>query len=192
MIENIIWSPGLFWLFLPILEVIFIGSSLHLIFTSSNVFSSFSRTVPSAPTTIGITLTFRFWVYYPKWFLRDRFWFVRVLFIYMAICTIPSGSSFLHRHACSWKLYGTYYDWLVPTTLIDTWNILNLIHYDSLIRVFNISVTRWFFTGVGVTVSLLKSPGLFSVIWPFSIMLSFRWSPPVRQLPSAPVPLVIL
>ena len=38
------------------------------------------------------------------------------------------------------------------------------------IRVFHISVSWWFFTGVWVTASLLKSPGLFSVFWPFSIM----------------------
>ena len=65
-------------------------------------------------------------------------------------------------------------------------------YYYSLNRAFHITVSRWFFTGVWVTPSLLKSPGLFSVFWPFSIMLSFGWSPPVRQLPSPPVPLVIL
>ena len=58
----------------------------------------------------------------------------------------------------------------------------------SLIRAFHISVSRWFFTGVWVTASFLKSPGLFSAFWPFSIMLSFEWSPLVRQLPSPPVP----
>ena len=57
---------------------------------------------------------------------------------------------------------------------------------------FHISVSRWFFTGVLVTASLLKSPGLFLVFWPSSIMLSFGWSPLVRQLPSPLVPLVIL
>ena len=40
--------------------------------------------------------------------------------------------------------------------------------------------------------SLLNSPGLFSVFWPFSIMLSFGWSPLVLHLPSPPVPLIIL
>ena len=39
--------------------------------------------------------------------------------------------------------------------------------------VFHISVSWWFFTGVWVTASLLKSPGLVSGFWPFSIMLSF-------------------
>ena len=65
-------------------------------------------------------------------------------------------------------------------------------NYHSLIRAFHISVTRWFFTGVWVTASLLKSPGLLPVFWPFSIMLSFGWFLPVRQLPSPLVPLVIL
>ena len=57
-------------------------------------------------------------------------------------------------------------------------------HYHSLIRAFHISVSWWFFTGVWVTASLHKSPGFFSVFWPFSIMPSFGWSPPVSQLPS--------
>ena len=65
-------------------------------------------------------------------------------------------------------------------------------YYYSLIRAFHISVSLWFFTGVWVTATLLKTPGLFSVFWPFSTMMSFGWSPPVRQLPIPQVPLVIL
>ena len=48
-------------------------------------------------------------------------------------------------------------------------------------RVFHISVSWWFFTGVSVTASLLWSPGLFTVFWPSSIMLSFGWSPLVAN-----------
>ena len=70
--------------------------------------------------------------------------------------------------------------------------MLCIYYYYSLIRTFHISISQWFFTGVWVTASLLKSPGLFSVFWPFSIMLSFGWSPLVRQLPSPPVPFVTL
>ena len=40
-------------------------------------------------------------------------------------------------------------------------------------RVFHISFSWWFFTGVWVTASLLRSPGLVSGFWPFSAMLSF-------------------
>ena len=36
---------------------------------------------------------------------------------------------------------------------------------------FHISISCWFFTGVWVTASLLKSPGLFSVFWPLSEMV---------------------
>ena len=59
-------------------------------------------------------------------------------------------------------------------------------------RVFHISVSRWSFTDVWVTASLLKSLGLFSVFWPISMMQLFGWSPLVLLMPSPPVPLLIL
>ena len=55
-------------------------------------------------------------------------------------------------------------------------------------RVLHICVSWWFIRGVWVKVSLLKSPGLFSVFWPLTIMLSFGWSPLVCQLPNPPSP----
>ena len=55
-------------------------------------------------------------------------------------------------------------------------------YYYLLIRVFHISISWWSFTGDWVTANLLKSPGLFSVFWPFSIMLLFGWSPLGHQL----------
>ena len=51
--------------------------------------------------------------------------------------------------------------------------IIHIYYYYSLIRAFHINVSRWFFTGVWVTTSNLKSTGLFLVFWPFSNMLSF-------------------
>ena len=65
-------------------------------------------------------------------------------------------------------------------------------YYYLLIRVFPISLHWWSFTGDWVTASPLKSPGLFSVFWPFSIMQLFGWSPLGRQLPNLPGPLIIL
>ena len=59
-------------------------------------------------------------------------------------------------------------------------------------RVFHISISWRIFTGGWVTASFLKSPGLFSVCWPSSLMLSFGWSPLVRQLSNPPGPLVTL
>ena len=74
---------------------------------------------------------------------------------------------------------------------VDIFLIIIIIIIHSL-ELFTSAFGWWFFTGVRVTASLFKSPGLFSVFWPFSITLSFGWSPPIRQLPSSPVPLVIL
>ena len=68
--------------------------------------------------------------------------------------------------------------------------IIIIIIYS--LSVFPISFSWWFFTGVWVTASLLKSLGLFSIFWPFSIMLLWGWSPIVCQLPSPPVPSMIL
>ena len=41
------------------------------------------------------------------------------------------------------------------------------------LRVFHISVSWWFFTGVWVRASFLMFPGLVSGFWPISAMLSF-------------------
>ena len=46
-------------------------------------------------------------------------------------------------------------------------------YYYSLIRAFHISVSRWFSTGVWVTASLFKSPGLFFFFFFFFLLLFF-------------------
>ena len=77
-------------------------------------------------------------------------------------------------------------------------SLLRILGHCSIIiiiysfRDFHISVSWWFFTGVRVTASLLKSPGLVSGVWPFSAILSFEWSLRIRQLPSPPSLLIIL
>ena len=60
------------------------------------------------------------------------------------------------------------------------------------LRVFQICLSRWSFTGVWETVSLLKSPGFFSVFWSISLMQWFGWSQLVLLFPSPPVLLLIL
>ena len=70
--------------------------------------------------------------------------------------------------------------------------VLLLLLLLLLIRVFHISVSWCSFTGDWETASLLKSPRLFSVFWPFSIMLLFGWSPFGRHLPNLPGSLVNL
>ena len=60
------------------------------------------------------------------------------------------------------------------------------------LRVFNTSVSWWFYTGIWVTASILKSPGLFSVFWSILIMPYSGLSLPVLLFPNLPVPLPIL
>ena len=73
------------------------------------------------------------------------------------------------------------------------------------LRVFLISVSWWSFTGVWVTASLLKSPGLFSVLWPISLtvvwMVSIRFptskssnpfNSPLVSVPNAPITIGII
>ena len=65
-------------------------------------------------------------------------------------------------------------------------------YYYLLLSSFHIGVSWWFFTGVWVIPSLLKSSGLVSGFWPFSAMLLFGYSLPVHQLLSPPGLLIIL
>ena len=58
-------------------------------------------------------------------------------------------------------------------TLMSQLHCCFCLYYYYYYRVFHISVSWWFFTGVWVTASRLKSPGLVSVFWPSSAMLSF-------------------
>ena len=51
--------------------------------------------------------------------------------------------------------------------------LLLLLSLFYSLEFFHISVIWWFFTGVWVTASLLRSPGLVSGFWLFSAMLSF-------------------
>ena len=56
----------------------------------------------------------------------------------------------------------------------------NICSYGQIIiESFSHQLTRWFSTGVWVTANLLKSPGLFSVLWLISTMLYFGQSPPL-------------
>ena len=62
--------------------------------------------------------------------------------------------------------------WYRMQTLLEISDYYYYYYYYSS-RVFRISVSWWFFTGVWVTASLLKSPGLVSVFWPSLARLSF-------------------
>ena len=131
MTTSLLWTPGLFSVLLPIFyHAVVLMVSILLIFSSSISFSKPPETVPSAATTIGITVIL----------IIDSF---LVFWQGPGICQSFRSLSF---SLC----------------------IIIIIIYSF--RVFHISVSWWSFTGFWVTASLLRSPGLFSVFWPFLIM----------------------
>ena len=125
---------------------------------SSRSFNNPLISVPKAPITIGIIVTFMF---------HSFFQFPSKVEVLISLCTFFQFYSVVYRDS-------------------------KVDNFADFLFDFHISVNSWSFTGVWVTASLLKSPELFSVFWPFSMVLLFGWSPLVRQLPSPPVPLVIL
>ena len=102
--------------------------------------------------------------------------------------SIPSGAffstfSFSGRHICR-SINSINISWLyILIVCIRISNIFNIfispmymrwsIFTCDFVNLYFCCISWWFFTGVCVTPSLLESPGLFSVFWPFSIMLSF-------------------
>ena len=94
-------------------------------------------------------------------------------------CTVPSRLSFPPSHVYSCISF-------VQVCCIHWFHLCHHLSYTcysfayyyyyyyycfTLLRVFHISLSWWFLTGVWVTENLLKSPGLFSVFWPISTML---------------------
>ena len=65
------------------------------------------------------------------------------------------------------QFFQRYYTIVATFICIFRWNIVNH-YYFSILRVFHTYVSWLLFTGVWVTTSLLKFPGLFSVFWPIS------------------------
>ena len=144
------------------MAVVWIVPTRPLISKSSSTCFNPLVTVPRALITIGINLTFMA----PSLFNS----LVRMKYLFF----FPLSFNFTPWSA------GT----AMSTILYYYYNYYSF-------RAFHISVSWWFLTGVWVTASLLRSPELVSGFWPFSAMLSFGYSLPVRQLPS-PLGLLII
>ena len=170
--------------------VIWIVSTRPLTSKSSMPFNNPLVIVPNAPITIGTIVTFMFHSFFNS-LARSRYLsFFSHSFSFILWSAGTAKSTILQI----FFLFSFFFFLLIiiRAGVLAEIRWYYYYYYYSLIRAFHISVSRWFFTGVWVTASLLKSPGLFPVFWPFSIMLSFGWSLLVRQLPSPLVPLVIL
>ena len=158
-------SPGVVSVFWPIYNLLKFGWSPHV------------PLFPSLPVLVSI-----FW-----WLCQEpQLQWVSPSLSCSTVFSIPSNLEVF-------ILLFTYFKFYSVVSLYSKVHnsAISLYYYYSL-RVFHISISRWFFSGVWVTTSLLKSSGFFSVFWVFSIMLTFGWSSLVRQLPSHPGPTVIL
>ena len=115
------------------------------------------QTIPWAPTTITITVNFIFF-WLSSFQVRSTNSFIISLSFILTLWTAGTAIIIIII--------------IIAVIIIIIINIIIIIIIFSF-RVFHISVSWWFFTGVWVTASLLKSPGLISGFWLFSAMLSF-------------------
>ena len=135
--------------------VVWMVSAHPLISKSSSPFNNPFVTIPKAPITIGIIVTF---IFHGFSVVYSSFHFFSVLF-----CDQPGQQS-------PWFFKFTFFLLIIKRSgLLAEIRFIIIIIYS--LRVFHISISRWSFTGDCVTASLLKSPGLLSVFWPFSTML---------------------
>ena len=165
--------------------VVWTVSTNTVISKSSNPCTNHLLTVPRAPITFGIIVTFMFYSFFtsPK---RCRYIF---LFTYSFNFTLlPAGTakSIILQVICflliiirssrlaeiRWPVCIQKFQKSLCISFSRT-DSRRCIYYYLLIRGFHISVSWWSFTGDWVTASLLTSSELFSVFWYFSIMLLF-------------------
>ena len=139
--------------------VVWMVSIRPLISKSSSLFYNLSVTVRRAKIIIGINITFMFHGYFE---LSSKIQvFIRLfLFISILLCGQPEQQS---PQVCKFSL--------LFFIMVRPGRLARIIIIIYLFRVFHVSISRWFFPGVWVTASLLKSPGLFSVSCPFSVLL---------------------
>ena len=128
--------------------VVWIVSTRPFISKSSHPCTNPIVTVLSARIPIGITVAFMFHSVFSS---LARSMYLSLLSLFKTFHPMICRDRKVHYSA------GSLFCWLII--------------YSS--RVFHISISWWFFTGVWVTASLLKSPELVSVFWPSSAMLSF-------------------
>ena len=163
--------------------------------SSSPLFSKLLRTVPSPLITFSITVSFMFHGFL-SFLARSKYLSLfSVSFIFTPFSARTTILfSFFFFCFCFLLFFSNYYEFcffligIMQSVFISKcrefyvsfsrkysgfyiYPFVIWYNYYLLIRVFHISVSWWSFTRVWVRASLLKSPGLFSVFWPFLIRL---------------------
>ena len=160
-------------------------SIFSLISNSSRFFPKHLDTFPSAPVIIGITVIL---IFHSFLVLRQGssiclfFRFLLFSFCGPSERQNPLDNFFPVNQTglVFWPRFSDTYLFQNPREFSAAHSLEQILVYAYTIiiiiysfRVFHIRVSWWFFTGVWVTASLLKSPGLVSGFWPFLAMLSF-------------------
>ena len=163
--------------------VIWIVSTRPPTSKSSRPFNNPLVIVPNTPITIGTIITFMFHSFFNS-LARSRYLFFFSLSFRFILWSARTAKSTILQIFLFLLI-------IMRCGLLARirWSVcmLKYYYYFTPLKVFNPDISWWIFTGVWETASLLKTPGLFSVFWPFSIM------PPLsRQLRSPLVPLIIL
>ena len=151
-------------------------STRRLISKSSNHFTNSSVTLPKAPITIGINVTFMFL----RGFFVNSLARSKYIFFFSSSFNISMWSTGTAKSAILQVLHFL----LIITRSVHLaeirWSVCiskSLRFFAShspgriLVSVFHTNVSRWFFTGVLVIANVLKFPRLSSVFWPISTML---------------------
>ena len=125
-------------------------------------------TIPSAPRKIGIIFTLMF---YSFLFLElGQIFCLSFHFLSDSLfCSQSQQNQLDSKFSFMVNTRPELLAWIRWSFFITKSQIIIIIYS---FRVFHISVSWWFFTGVWVTTSHRKSPGFVSGIWPFSAMLS--------------------
>ena len=149
----------------------------------SRPFNNLLVTVPKAPITIGIIVTFMFHSFFNS-LARSKY---LSLFSHSFSFILWSAGT---AKSTTLQIFFFFVDYYKIWSL--GWDYYYYNYYCfTLLRFFHTSVSSWFFSGIWVTACLLKSPGLFSVFWQILIMLLSGWFPLVLLFTSLPVPLPI-
>ena len=129
-------------------------------------------TVPNSPITIGTIVTFMFHSFFSS-IARSRYLsFFSLSFRFILLSAGTAKSTIL-------QILFLLLIIMMSALLagIRRSVLLSLLLSFYSLSVFRISVSRWSFTWLWMTINLLMSPGLFSLFWTISIMQYFEWSP---------------
>ena len=129
---------------------------------SSRPFNNPSVTVPKPPIIIGIIVILIFQSFFQ---FSSKVEVLITLFPFFQFYSVVNRD----RKVDNFAIFFIFFLIIIRSGLLAEirWSVCMSKAHRSLY----VSINLWSFNGVWVTESLPKSPGLFSVFWPFSIML---------------------